>query len=82
MDWIPKDKYFAESGCGQYRISLAYVRGQAGYTTWHRGVRDKEAVWRPVVYTTDLAAAQRACEHHESCARKGKSTIRYQESGT
>jgi hypothetical protein len=82
MDWIPQDKYHSKSICGQYRVSVTNVGGQSVYTAWHRGIRDKEAVWKPIGYSMDHAAAQRACDHHARRARKGRSTIRHEESGT
>jgi hypothetical protein len=74
MDWLPKDRYFSESGCGQYRISLAYVRGQAGYTVWHRGISENRVVWTAILHTLDHAVAQRACEELARRSRIGGPT--------
>jgi hypothetical protein len=82
MDWIPRDKYHSGSRSGQYRISVTCVRGQAVYTAWRRGISDNQPVWGPILYATDQAAAQRACEHHARRSRKGKPTVKHEESGT
>jgi hypothetical protein len=82
MDWIPRDKYHSESRSGQYRISVTCVRGQAVYTAWDRGISDNQAVWKPIVYTTDRAVGKRACEEHARHWRKANPTVRHEESGT
>jgi hypothetical protein len=82
MDWIPRDNHHSESRSGQYRVSVTCVGGQAVYTAWHREVSDNQAVWKPIVYTTDRAAAQLACKDHARRSRKGKPTVKHEESGT
>ena len=80
MNWVPKYNYFAESGCSQYRVSLAYVRGVAWYTAWHRAMRGGGvASWLPILNAPTRAAARRACKDHARRAHNGKTHDRHEE---